>query len=170
MDSQFLEFWGNFFLAAAKGQKQVEDLARWMSQGFKVAGFEDLAAMFTRAYGLKVPSSDSASDEGTWEAAAGQFNRSLKEYLSLMGMVSSEEHRRLQKKLEALEKKCADQEETIAHLRKLIGGGEFGHGQVVEQFKAILDKQSNQFQDLVNSSTRFLKAAAAPPKPVKKRR
>jgi uncharacterized coiled-coil protein SlyX len=170
VDSQFLEFWGNFFLAAAKGQKQMEDLARWMSQGIKTSGFEDLAAMFTRAYGLKEPGPDNASDEGTWEAAARQFNRSFKEYMALMGMVSSEDHRRLQKKYESLEKKCADQEETIAHLRRLIGAGEFGHEEVVKNFQSILQKQSTQFRDLVDSSSRFLKAASAPSKPTKKPR
>jgi hypothetical protein len=46
MDSQFLEFWGNYLLAAAKGQKQLEDLNQWIRQGF--SGFEELTAMLKK--------------------------------------------------------------------------------------------------------------------------
>jgi len=28
MDRHFLEFWGNFLIKAAKGQKQLEDMSR----------------------------------------------------------------------------------------------------------------------------------------------
>jgi hypothetical protein len=35
MDRQFLEFWGNFMLNAAKSQKQLEDLTAWMKGGHK---------------------------------------------------------------------------------------------------------------------------------------
>jgi uncharacterized coiled-coil protein SlyX len=169
MDSQFLEFWGNFFLSAAKGQKQVEDAARWMSQGLKASGFVDLADMFGRAYGLKTTDTVSASEQGLWEAAARQFNRSFNEYMALMGLVSGDAHRRLQEKCDALEKKCAEQEETISHLRKLLGADKSSHEEAVKKFQAILEKQSSQFQDLVVSSTRFLESTAAPSKPSKKR-
>ena len=33
MDRQFLEFWGNSILVAAKGQKQLEDLAQLGERG-----------------------------------------------------------------------------------------------------------------------------------------
>ena len=51
MDKQFLEFWGNFMLNAAKSQKQLEDMAEWMKGGF--TGFQDLTSMFEKVYGLK---------------------------------------------------------------------------------------------------------------------
>jgi hypothetical protein len=35
MDRHFLEFWGNFLINAAKGQKQMEDMSKWMQQGFE---------------------------------------------------------------------------------------------------------------------------------------
>ena len=51
MDRQFLEFWGNYLLAAAKGQKQLEDMNQWLNQGF--SGYEELTAMFKKFYGLE---------------------------------------------------------------------------------------------------------------------
>jgi len=50
MDRQFLEFWGNFLLNAANGQKQLEDMTHWMKKGF--SGFDELTDMFQRFYGL----------------------------------------------------------------------------------------------------------------------
>ena len=163
VDSRFLEFWGNFFLAAAKGRRQLEDLTRWMSQGFKAAGFGDLTEMFTRAYGLGTPDPGSEPGAGGWNAAARSFERSFRDYMSLMGMVPGEEHLRLREEYEALEKKCAEQQETIAHLRKLLGVGEAGHEEVVKKFQTMLEKQSSQFQELLLNSTRFLQSASKPP-------
>ena len=85
MDRQFLEFWGNYLLAAAKGQKQLEDLNQWLRQGF--SGFEELTAMFKKFYGLErspVEISDSAK---ACESAAAGFRNSFNAYLDLMGVV-----------------------------------------------------------------------------------
>jgi hypothetical protein len=46
-----LEFWGNFLINAAKGQKQLEDMSKWMQQGFE--GFDELTGMFKKFYGLE---------------------------------------------------------------------------------------------------------------------
>ena len=69
MDKNFLEFWGNFFINAAKGQQQLEDMGQWMSQGFK--GFEELTAMFRKCYGLDQLSPD-APDYSIHQAAQPQ--------------------------------------------------------------------------------------------------
>ena len=51
MDRQFLEFWGNYLLSVARGQKQLEDVTRWISGGF--SGVEELTALFKKYYGLE---------------------------------------------------------------------------------------------------------------------
>ena len=50
MDRHFLEFWGNFLLQVANGQKQLEDLAKWSKQG---VNFGDFTTLFRQAYGLE---------------------------------------------------------------------------------------------------------------------
>ena len=64
MDSQFLEFWGNYLLAAASGQKQLEDLNRWISQGF--SGCDELTAMFNKFYGLEHPCNNDSDSTKAW--------------------------------------------------------------------------------------------------------
>jgi len=118
MDRHFLEFWGNFLINAAKGQKQLEDISKWMQQGFE--GFDELTGMFKKFYGLEHMEKNTPAYMETWKKASENFQKSFKDYLRLMGVVSKDEHLTLVKKYEELKEKVAAQEETINNLRMLL--------------------------------------------------
>ena len=147
MDRHFLEFWGNFLINAAKGQKQMEDVAKWMTQGLK--GFEDLTAMFRKFYGLDRLSERAPDYAKTWEKAAKDFQKSFNDYLDLFGVVPKQEHLELTKKYETLKKKVADLEETIKHLRMLMGNKGADLGEIVKGYQDLVKKQADQFQRLM---------------------
>jgi len=154
MDKQFLEFWGNFMINAAKGQGQLEEMAKWMGQGF--SGFEDLTAMFKKSYGLDRMPEDTPDFLASWEKAAKDFQKSFKDYLSLMGVVPRDEHLKLVKKYEDMKKRVAGQEETIKHLRLLLDArGTADQTEVVKSFQDLMNKQSEQFQELTENFGRF---------------
>jgi hypothetical protein len=83
MDKHFLEFWGNFLINTAKEQKRMEDLAKWMQQGFE--GFDELTAMFKKFYGLEHMEKGTPAYKKTLETASENFLNSFKIYLDLMG-------------------------------------------------------------------------------------
>ena len=147
MDRHFLEFWGNFLINAAKGQKQIEDVAKWMTQGLK--GFEDLTAMFRKFYGLDRLSEGAPDYVKTWEKAAKDFQKSFRDYLDLFGVVPRQEHLELVKKHETLKNKVADLEETIKHLRMLMGNKGADLGEIVKGYQDLVKKQTDQFQRLM---------------------
>jgi hypothetical protein len=118
MDRHFLEFWGNYLTNAAKGQKQLEDMAEWMGQGLR--GFEYLTTLFRKSYGLDELEVDSPEYLKTWKKAEQDFRIAFKDYLSFFGVVPSEEHLALVKQYEELKETAAAQEETIKHLRLLL--------------------------------------------------
>jgi len=149
MDRRFLEFWGNFLINAAKGQKKFEELSQWFSQDLK--GFEDLTALFRKSYGLDELPENSADYEKAWQKAAENFQNSLRDYLSLMGVVPKDEHIKLVKKYEDLKRKVADQEETIKHLRMLLEEKGFGQGELVRSFQDLIITQTDQFQELMKA-------------------
>jgi chromosome segregation ATPase len=156
MDRHFLEFWGNLFINTAKQQKQMEDLAKWMQQGFK--GFDELTAMFNKFYGLENLKKDTPAYMESWEAASENFLNSFKKYLDLMGMVPKNEHLALAKKYEELKKKVADQEETINHLRMLLQERKAeSQDELVQGFHDLIDKQSKQFQETMETFGSFFK-------------
>lgn len=162
MDKHFLEFWGNFMLNAARGQKQLDDINKWMGQD--LSGFEDLTGMFKKFYGLDRLSEDSGDYLESWKQATEEFQKSFKDYLILMNVVPKDEHLALVKKYEALKKKVADQEETIEHLRMLLGEKGADQGETVKVIEDFMKKQTEQFQKLIKSSGDFLKESTQAPK------
>jgi len=154
MDRHFLELWGNLLINAAKGQKQAEELAQWIGQGLK--GFEGPSAKFRKYYGLNGLDQESPDYPKAWEKAVHDFQKSLKDYLNLMGVVSKDEHLTLVRKYEDLKKKAADQEETIKHLRMLLDEKGVAQGEVPKGFQDLIKKQTDQFQDLMKGFGRFL--------------
>jgi phage I-like protein len=149
MDRQFLEIWGNYLLAAAKGQKQLEDLNQWIRQGF--SGSEELTAMFKKFYGLEQPRREDPDTTQAWRNAAADFRSSFNAYLNLMGLVPKDEYQALEQKYAALQKKVADQEDTIKTLRKLLSEEGTYQGETVKVFQDLVKKQADAFEALMQS-------------------
>jgi hypothetical protein len=150
MDRQFMEFWGNFLLSAAKSQKQLEDMAEWMKSGF--TGFEELSTLFRKVYGLEKIEEENPDYSKMWTGAQENFSKSFEDYLALFGVVPREEHLKLVKKYEELKEKVASQEETIKHLRMLLSEAKKEeYPDISGQFEKLAKKQGEQFQKLMDS-------------------
>jgi len=149
MDRQFLEFWGNYLLAAAKGQQQLEELNQWIRQGF--SGFDDLTAMFQKFYGLERPPKENSDSAKAWENAADGFRNSFNAYLDLMGVVPRDKYQALEQNCAALQKKVADQEETIKVLRSLLAQEGTYQGETTKVLQDLVNKQGEAFEKLMKS-------------------
>ena len=156
MDKYFLDFWGNFLINAAKGQKQLEDMSKWMRQGFE--GFDELTDMFRKFYGLEHMEKDTPAYMETWKQASENFQKSFKDYLRMMGVVPKDEHLELVRKYEELKKKVAVYEETIKHLRMLLEEKRVEtQGEFIQKFQSIIENQSEQFQETMETLGNFFK-------------
>ena len=155
MDRQFLEFWGHYLLAAARGQKQLEDLNEWLRQGF--SGFEELTAMFKKFYGLEPTSDENSESAKACEKAAAGFRNSFNAYLELMGVVSQDKYRALEQECGTLQKKVADQEETIKVLRSLLAEEGTYQGETVKVLQNLVNKQTSAFETFMKSLTAVTK-------------
>ena len=147
MDSQFLEFWGNYLLAAAKGQQQLEDLNQWIRQGF--SGFEELSTMFNKFYGLEPPAKEDSDSTKAWQDAADEFRDSFNAYLDLMGVVSKDKYCALEQKYAALQKTAAEQADTIKILRDLLAEEGTYQGETAKVFQDLVQKQAEAFETLM---------------------
>ncbi len=152
MDKNFMEFWGNFLLSAAKGKRQLDEMARWIDQGF--SGLEDLDNLFRQFYRMN---SESPDYPETLKKAEADFRKSFKDYLSLFGVVPRDEHLELMKKYEELKEKVAAQEETIKHLRMLLEEQGVDQGKVITGFEKMIAEQNEQFRELMQSFSKFYK-------------
>jgi len=106
MDRNFLEFWGNYLLAVARGQKQMEEFSRWMQQGLQ--GREELTELSFRETFLQmgwVPRED-------YEALVEE-NRRLQEKLE-------RQEERIRKLRTLLSEPVVDQTKTLQVFQNLI--------------------------------------------------
>ncbi len=122
MDRQFLQFWGDFFTNSAKGQRQLEDMTEWMQQGFK--GVDYLTVLFQKSYGLDRISEAGDEYVKMWKEAIENFEKSLNDYLNLMGVVPRKEHQILLNKYESLGEEVASFRKVVANQKKEISACE----------------------------------------------
>jgi hypothetical protein len=148
-DPNFLEFWGNYLIAVARGQKQLQEFARWMQQGFQ--GLEDLTAMFKESYGLTSLDPDSQAFQDAWKKATADFRRSFKETFNQLGWVTEEEYEKLAEENQQLRKIITQQEATIRGQRLLLEENGLDQTRTLEVFRELIQKQGNEFQKLMNT-------------------
>jgi hypothetical protein len=149
MNRHFLEFWGKALLQAAKSQKQLEDLTKWLPRGF--LGFQDFTQLFKTSYGLNDVAEDSPDFLALWKKAEADFRDSFREYLCLLGGVPREEYVALARKYEELKEKAAEQAETIKQLRVLTDEKGMGLEATTLEFQKLIKKQGEQFQQFLKS-------------------
>jgi hypothetical protein len=156
MDRQFLEFWGNYLLLVAKGQKQMEDLAKWTGPGFFNSG--EFITLFRKFYGLENLDQASPDYQKTWKKAEEGFRDSYRDYLSLLGGVPREDYEESARKCEELKEKVADREETIKQLHILLSEKGLDFDAVTLGLQKLMEKQSDQFQKLMQGFDEIFKA------------
>ncbi len=147
MDEKFLEFWGNVLISAAKGKKNADDISHWVQEG--LGGFSELTGMFQKFYGLDGLSERSDEYRTMAKKATREFQSSLKEYLAMIGMISKEDHLTLVEKYEKLKEQCADQKETIRHLRMLLNAKGMNDAHTMENFQGMVKDQGEFFQKMI---------------------
>jgi uncharacterized coiled-coil protein SlyX len=156
MDRQFLEFWGNYLLNVAKGQKQMEEVTEWIRKGF--SGFEEMNSLFRKIYGLDKTPQGTPDYFKAWKKAQVDFKKSFADYLNLLGVVPLDVHLELVRKYEELKEKVASQEETIKHLRMLLAESQGANSaEVTRHFDELIKKQSDQFQNLIEGFNKMFK-------------
>jgi len=149
MDANFFEFWGRSLLNVSKGQRQMDELNRWLGGG--LGGSDSLSGLFRQIYGLE--SVEKGGDEylKLYEKAMQTFQQSFREYLRLFDVTPREEHESLMKECEVLKLKVLEQEQTIGHLRKILGDKGLESAETVRDLQDVLKKQVDQFQEMMTT-------------------
>jgi Asp-tRNA(Asn)/Glu-tRNA(Gln) amidotransferase B subunit len=147
MDRHFLEFWGHYLLSVARGQKQLEDITRWIRQGCQ--GANEMTEMFKNYYGLEDDGMSTPESRSAWEKAASDFKESFRDYFRIMGWISEEKYQALEEENQSLKETIAEQEQTIKRLRNLIRQPVIDQSQTLDVLRELINKQSDEFQQLL---------------------
>lgn len=150
MDKTFLEFWGNFLIGVARGQQQVEDLTKWINQGF--SGVDEMMDSFRRAYGLKDVPRGPGDREEPWNKMFNSFQQSYHEYLKLLEVVPRAEYEQLQEENDSLKKRVVDLERAIGDLHALLAEKiQSTPREVMEEFQKSLLNYVEKLQEVMIS-------------------
>ena len=149
MDRHFLEFWGNYLLSVAKGQKQLEDFANWIRQGLK--GADELSTMFQKTYGLGDYDNSDPESTSDWEKAAENFRESFGDYFRMMGWISKEEYQAIEEENRSLKIKIDEQDQKIKRLQNLLRQPTIDQNQTLNVLQDLINKQSDEFQKLLTN-------------------
>lgn len=141
MDAQFYEFWSRWFQAAAEGRRGMEALSTWIRQGFQ--GTEEMNALLARFY----PGASSSAERR--DATVDRFRESFREMARVWGFVTREEHQESVDARRDLERKVAEQQETIERLRRLLDEAGGGQADLFQRFQDLMMEQGDQFQQLM---------------------
>ncbi len=157
MDAKYLEFWGNFLIAAAKNQEMADKFFKFAKAGKKDSqnkafnDFNELYELFGKIYGPDNLPSKSGFGKIS-DKALQDFQKSFNEALLMFGFVSKDRYFALVKKYEALKEKLKDRDETIEHLKMLLAGQkpdkEKESGQK-EAFQSIMETQGALFGEMI---------------------
>jgi hypothetical protein len=154
VDSQFLKFWGELLLQAAKGKRLMEAMPLWLQSGTPPS--DEVAALFRQCYGL--PSSVAAGDD-QWQNAMTAFKAALQTYAPLWGWVPLDRYTALKRENERLETTVAEQTQLIQQLESLLKDRGMGPMTMLDRFQTVIDDQSQAFEKLMQA----LASSPAPP-------
>jgi hypothetical protein len=126
MNSQFMEFFGNYLIQAARWQKLVEQTSPGKTPG--VMDVTDLGKLFNQIFSLNKPAEPASAEFARmWQQAIENFQSAFCLNASLWGWVPQADYQTLQIKCNALEKITQKQDHTISQLRSLLEEKDWGN-------------------------------------------
>jgi hypothetical protein len=160
MENRYADFYDDF-LSGMNYQKQLACLTQWFN-----LGLEGLKGGFTvplqNMYGL------AQTDEGEidylrmWNKAQEEIKNSFRDYLNLLGFTPRDESVAIAKRCEELEKMVASQDEISKQMQRMLGEVKETHRlEMRSQFVDLLEKQSEQHHQLMNSLTELFREGSS---------
>jgi len=149
MDLQFMKFWTDAIKQSAAVQTLSDEVSRWMKGEIKET--DELYALFRKYYGLEQGSAVFADYETQLKEMAGNFQKSFKEFLSVMGVIPKSEYDLLHEQYEELKKKVMGLEKTLKDLEKQISGNAADQPKNAGALDEMIKAQTDQFQKIMTA-------------------
>lgn len=160
MDTYFPDYWGNFLVKSADGEKQIDYWSRMVGSGLK--SMEELTALYWRACGAVAVCENTPQNLDMWKSAQEEWSRSVRDYLNLLGFIPKDEYLALSREKDALKASLKAQEDRYAEASRqfdrifekqkeqaqTLEAGAASQVEKSKQLDALMNKQSEQIQKL----------------------
>ena len=151
MHSQFMEFFGNYLIQAARWQKLLEQSAPDGKP--EVMDMAELGRLFQKACGSGGPAEEPAVAEYSriWQQTLEAFQSAFCTYAGMWGWVPRADYQALQEKCDSLEKTIGKKDEMISQLRSLLEEKGLGQSELLLRFQSLIQDQSDEFQTFMKN-------------------
>ncbi len=154
MNIDFLEMWGRWALTAAKGQQQMSTISGMIQSGMQM--MESLGAMYTQHWeGLPTQPSENRitkNYQNFWEPMLQAQQQGLQM------LTSGSSQTDLAKRVADLELRVAAHAHTLELMKaRLKIENTNNKEEFAKQFKDLIERQNQQFQQLTNSFSQFFR-------------
>lgn len=150
MNSQFLEFLGNYLIQAAKWQSLSSP--PFTGSSLSVMEPAEFARLFKTFCTIAGSQEKEISDYlRLWQQSLENFHSLFTPYAKIWGWVPESDFQKLQEKCQSLEKVNRKQEQTISQLRSLLDEKGLGQVEMLQRFQNLIQEQSDEFQNLMRN-------------------
>lgn len=157
MNGQVVELWGRWLTEALRGQNQVDVISRWWLRGWQE--WSPLGRSYGMLLGIPAFSRSEASAFDVWQQVWDGLFKMHQLLLQWTQVVPQHKYDQLSKRAEELEGKLRDQAKTIDRLRRLLSETGDENNVVVAQLQDLIGQQSQQFKQMTQSVTDYIKSS-----------
>lgn len=136
MEKYFYEFWKNQLITVEKGQKQTEDMTRWIMGG--LTSYEELSEKFGKFCSMDFWSKETQEYIKAWEMTTEDFQKFFKYYLDLMGLMPKDEYLELTNKYNKIDESVTDKIKELSKQVKIVADQE---KMITDQKKEIVEQK-----------------------------
>ena len=143
---------GNFFLTAATGQKQADQMFKLMHQWVRggknsddETGLDQLTALFTNSFGPLTPLAVSETAARQFES----FNALYWELFRIPGMVPEKKYRELEKKCEHLAAENDSLKKTVTVQASMLALNDTFQNSISNGIESIMENQHTLFKNML---------------------
>lgn len=166
MNNDFLEMWGRWALTAAKGQQQMSTMSGMIQSGMQMV--ESLGTMYFQLWeGLPTQPSESRitkNHRNFWEPML----QVQQQWMQMLTCGSTQTD--LAKRVADLEQQVAAHAHTLELMKARLKIENTGNKEeFTKQFKDLIERQNQQFQQLTNSFGQFFREQSKPLESINKK-
>ena len=136
MEQHINKLWENQFLKLNQGQKQMEDMTRWIMMG-GLSGLEELSDAFGKFWDMDFWSTETHDYMKAWNTTAEDLRKLFKDYLDIIGLVPKDDYLTLLHKYQDMNETVNDQTEEISKQVKMIADQK----KIITEQKKEINKQ-----------------------------
>lgn len=135
MDQYSYRHWKNQFFNLNQGQKQMEDVTKWIMGGLH--DFEALSESFCKLWDIDLWPTDPPDYIKAWNTTTEDVQKLFKGYLDLVGLVSKDEYLALINKFNEMNETVNDQAREISEQENIVADQK----KVITHQKKEIEKQ-----------------------------